>query len=126
MKIHKVDAKGQILGRLATRVSNLLRGKDKVTFVPHQDCGDTVLVYNTKYLQTTGRKAETKIYYRHSGRIGNLKKRQLKDVPMDEALQLAVAGMLPRNKLKSRWLKRLKIFSGELSESKPGDKNSEK
>jgi len=111
---HKINAEGKILGRLAVEVSNLLRGKDKTEFTPQHDIGDQVVVYNTAQIKVTGRKLETKKYYRHSGYIGNLKTTSLKDMKLGDALRLAVRGMLPKNKLRERWLKRLKIYEVEV------------
>ncbi len=116
---HKIDATGEILGRLATKVANLLRGKDKPSFTPNLDCGDQVVVYNTDKITYTGRKAETKKYYRHTGYLGNLKTRKLGDMPMEVAFRDAVYGMLPGNKLRSHWMKRLKLYKNEV----PGHKD---
>jgi len=111
---HKINAEGRILGRLAVEVSNLLRGKDKTEFTPQHDIGDQVAVYNASLIKVTGRKLETKKYYRHSGYIGNLKTTPLKDMNLGDAFRIAVRGMLPKNKLRDRWLKRLKIYDGEV------------
>ena len=111
---HKINAEGKILGRLAVEVSNLLRGKDKTEFTPQHDIGDQVVVYNSSQIKVTGRKLENKRYYRHSGYIGNLKTTPLKDMNLGEAFRLAVRGMLPKNKLRDHWLKRLKIYDAEV------------
>ncbi len=111
---HKINAEGEILGRLAVKVANLLRGKDKPEFNIQNDIGDQVIVYNASKIYVTGRKLENKIYYRHSGYIGNLRSAALKDIKLGDALKIATKGMLPKNKLQSRWLKRLKIYEGEI------------
>jgi len=115
VKTHKIDASGQILGRLATQVANLLRGKDKPDFAYNVDGGDQVVVYNTAKIIVSGRKAETKEYFRHSGYPGNEKIKSYGQMKPDEILYKAVSGMLPQNKLKARWLKRLKLYSGETN-----------
>lgn len=112
---HKINAEGEILGRLAVKVADLLRGKHKVEFTVQSDVGDQVVIYNASNIYVTGRKLENKKYYRHSGYIGNLKTAALKDIKLGNALKLAVSGMLPKNKLRSRWLKRLKIYEGEIA-----------
>lgn len=114
----KIDAKGQALGRLATQVANLLRGKDKVSFVPNVDVGDFVTIYNFEDIKFTGRKLEQKKYATHSGYAGGLKIRSLKEIKDKNPnfiLIHAVKGMLPKNKLQNNWLKRLKIYSGEIN-----------
>ena len=111
---HKINAKGQILGRLATQVAVLLRGKNKVTFAPNIDDGDQVVVYNVDGIIVTGRKLETKKYYTHSGYLGSIKEKSLSQIPMTEAFYKAVNGMLPANKLRSRYLKRLKLYAGDV------------
>lgn len=111
---HKINADGKVLGRLATEVANLLRGKNKVEFAPHLDCGDQVVVYNVDSIRVTGRKLETKTYFRHSGYLGNMKTKTLSQVPMTEAFYAAVRGMLPDNKLRAKWLKRLKLYANDV------------
>jgi len=113
---HLVDAKNQILGRLATRIANLLIGKNKPYFVSHLDCGDYVVVVNTAQVKVSGRKAQQKKYYRYSGYPGGLKEttfsqQMIKDPT--KVIRHAVAGMLPKNKLRDKRLARLKIFVGE-------------
>ncbi|MCX6806920.1 MAG: 50S ribosomal protein L13 [Candidatus Berkelbacteria bacterium] len=110
---HLIDAKDQILGRLAVKIAKLLRGKDKPIFVPYLDLGDYVVVTNVAHIRFTGRKLEQKFYYSHSGYPGGLQKTSLKHLYKErpeEVLQRAVSGMLPNNRLKSLWLKRLYIF----------------
>ncbi|MCP6718111.1 MAG: 50S ribosomal protein L13 [Patescibacteria group bacterium] len=111
-KIHTIDAKNKVLGRLATRIALLLRGKHKPDFFPYKDIGDIVVIKNVSKMKITGRKMEQKKYYRHSGYMGGLKtiplKRLFKEKP-DEVLRKAVSGMLPKNKLRSEQLKRLRF-----------------
>ncbi len=110
-----VDAAGQTLGRLATQIATLLRGKHKPTFTPNLDGGDFVIVINAEKVRLTGRKAEQKIYYRHSGYPGGIKaipfQRMLAQHP-DRILRFAVKGMLPKTRLGRRQLKKLKIYAG--------------
>ena len=109
---HVIDATGQPLGRLAVRVAVLLRGKDKVDFRPHENRGDEVVVKNTKHMKFTGKKFKQKIYYRHSGYMGGLKGQPLSDLfgnRPTEVLRRAVWGMLPKNRLRNKAIKRLTI-----------------
>jgi len=111
-----VDASTMPLGKLAVIVADKLMGKSKVTFTPHTDNGDFVVVINAKKIQVTGNKMTNKHYYRHSGYPGNLKDLTLAEViEKDPTLVVsqAVAGMLPKNKLQPDRLGRLKIFAGE-------------
>jgi large subunit ribosomal protein L13 len=110
-----VDAEGQNLGRLATRIADQLRGKNKPQFTPHVDTGDFVVVVNAEKIAVTGKKLDEKVYYRHSGYPGGLKQRTLReqlDRRPTEVLRLAVKGMLPKNKLAARQLTKLKIYAG--------------
>jgi large subunit ribosomal protein L13 len=111
-----VDAKDQTLGRLATQIAVLLRGKHKPTFAPHVDGGDFVIVINCEKIHVTGNKLDEKIYYRHSQYPGGLKSRtlrqQLEKFP-DRVIYEAVRGMLPKNKLGRKMIKKLKIYTGE-------------
>ena len=110
-----VDAEGQNLGRLATRIADTLRGKNKPQFTPHVDTGDFVVVVNAEKITVTGKKLDEKIYYRHSGYPGGLKQRTLReqlDRRPTEVLRTAVKGMLPKNKLAARQLTKLKIYAG--------------
>ena len=110
------DAKDQILGRLCTEIANTLRGKNKPQYDPAQDLGDHVVVINASQIAVTGKKMAQKKYYRHSGYLGNLKEETLADVMKKDpskAILRAVYGMLPDNKLKKLWLKRLYIFNDE-------------
>ena len=110
-KTHTIDAAGQSLGRLAVQVAVLLRGKNKPDFFPNKDMGEFVIVKNVDKIKFTGRKLEQKKYYRHSGYLGSLKETSLKNLFQknpDEVLRKAVWGMLPKNKLRSIQIKRLK------------------
>jgi large subunit ribosomal protein L13 len=109
---HHIDATGKTLGRLATEVAVLLRGKGKIGFVLNQDLGDFVTVSNADKIIVTGRKADQKMYYRHSGVLGNLKEISYKTMHAthpERILELAVKGMLPVNRLRQEWMKRLTI-----------------
>jgi len=109
---HTIDATGKVLGRLATQIAVLLRGKHKPNFVPYQDIGDFVIVKNVAKLKITGKKMEQKKYYHHSGFLGGLKEVPLKNLfktAPDEVLRKAVFGMLPKNKLRIKQIKRLKF-----------------
>src|SRR5437867_478926 len=110
-----VDADGQTLGRLATRIADTLRGKRKAQFTPHIDTGDFVVVVNAEKIAVTGKKRTDKIYYRHSGYPGGLRERTLGEELArrpTEVLRKAVKGMLPRNRLARRQLTKLKIYAG--------------
>jgi large subunit ribosomal protein L13 len=110
-----VDADARILGRLATQIADVLRGKGKPQYTPHVDSGDFVVVVNAEKVRVTGKKLDQKIYYRHSGYPGGLKERtlaeQLERRP-EEVLRRAVKGMLPRNRLAAAQLRKLKIYAG--------------
>ena len=109
---HTIDATEKVLGRLATEIAILLRGKHKRDFVPHKEMGDFVIVKNIKKIKITGKKMEQKKYRRHSGYMGGLKEIPMKTVfkkDPGEVLRKAVYGMLPKNKLRDRWIKRLKF-----------------
>ena len=110
-----VDADGQTLGRLATEIADVLRGKHKPVYTPHVDTGDFVVVVNAEKVRVTGKKLEQKIYYRHSGYPGGLRERtlaeQLERRP-EEVIRRAVRGMLPKNKLAAAQLRKLKIYAG--------------
>jgi len=114
---HKLDAQGQVLGRIATQAAQLLIGKGKVTYSPHVDGGDIVVVINAAGVTVKGNsKPQQKMDFRHSGYIGGTTftpyDRLLKERP-DRAVQLAVHGMLPKNKLRARMMTRLKIYKSE-------------
>jgi len=112
---HLVNAEDQILGRLATQVAVLLRGKHKTIFTPHVDCGDGVIVINAEKIRVTGTKLDTKTYQSYSGYPGGLKReplRRLLERRPTEVLQRAVVGMLPKNPIGRRAAKRLRIYAG--------------
>src|SRR6266513_1353028 len=110
-----VDAEGQTLGRLATRIADTLRGKGKPAYTPHVDTGDFVVVVNAEKIHVTGNKLDQKRYYRHSGYPGGLRSRSLRD-QLDrrptEVLRVAVKGMLPKNRLARQQITKLKIYDG--------------
>lgn len=110
-----VNAEGIVLGRLATKIANVLRGKDIPSYTPFFDNGDFVIVINAERIKLTGNKEDQKTYYRHSGWMGGIKettyKKMLKDHP-ERILKAAVKGMLPKNKLNRKIIKKLKIYSG--------------
>ena len=110
-----VDASGQTLGRLASEVAQIIRGKHKPTFSPAVDVGDYVVVVNAEKIHVTGRKLDQKMYYRHSGYPGGLKEltlgRMLEEHPT-RVIKLAVRGMLPKNKLGRKMIKKLKVYAG--------------
>lgn len=111
-----IDAKNQILGRLAVKIANVLRGKLKKNFKPNQDVGDFVIVINAKDVKVTGKKKENKIYFRHTQYPGGLKKETFKELlerKPEEIIKRAVKGMLPKNKLTKNFMKRLKIYRDE-------------
>lgn len=111
-KTHTIDATGKSLGRLASQISILLRGKHKTGFVPYKEMGDFVVVKNIKNIKLTGSKLKKKKYYRHSGYLGGLKEIPLGKVFKNnpgEVLRKAVLGMLPKNKLRAKQIKKLKI-----------------
>ncbi len=110
-----VDADGETLGRLATRVADALRGKRKPVYTPHIDTGDFVVVVNAEKIRVTGNKLEQKIYWRHSGYPGGIKSRTLAEMldrRPEEVIRKAVKGMLPRNRLARRQLTKLKVYAG--------------
>ena len=110
-----VDAEGQTLGRLATRIADTLRGKRKPEYTPHVDTGDFVVVVNAEKVAVTGKKLEQKMYYRHSGYPGGLRARPLGDELArrpTEVVRKAVKGMLPRNRLARQQLTKLKVYAG--------------
>jgi large subunit ribosomal protein L13 len=111
---HIIDAEGKILGRLATEVANILRGKNKPMFVSHMDCGDHVVVINASKIAMTGNKMEDKAYYHYSGFPGGMKTTTVKDLVISRPamiIESAVKGMLPKNKLQNEWMKRLHVYS---------------
>jgi large subunit ribosomal protein L13 len=110
-----VDASGKTVGRLATRIADVLRGKAKPQFTPHTDSGDFVVVINADKMVFTGNKLSDKKYYKHSGYVGGLKERtagELMDKNASEVLMKAVKGMLPKNSLGRQQLTKLRVFNG--------------
>ncbi|MGB9403289.1 MAG: 50S ribosomal protein L13 [Candidatus Acidiferrales bacterium] len=111
-----IDANGQVLGRLATRVASLLIGKDKPTYTPYLDCGDHVVVINAERVRLTGNKIDQKVYRHHSGYPGGLKEitiRRVMQNKADDVIREAVLGMLPKNKLRARRARKLRIYVGD-------------
>ena len=114
-KWHIVDANGKPLGRLASHIAAILRGKHKPTFTPHMDMGDNVIVVNAEKVMLTGRKAEQKEYYRHSGYPGGIKVTAFSDMlksKPESVINIAVKGMLPHNRLGRVMIKHLKVYRG--------------
>ena len=110
-----IDATGKTLGRVSRDIAVVLQGKDKPTFTPHVITGDHVVVLNADKVQVTGRKLLQKMYYRHSGYVGNLKTMMLRDMLQlhpERVIQLAVKGMLPRNHQGRQMLRRLRVYVG--------------
>ena len=110
-----VDADGETLGRLATRIADTLRGKRKPQYAPHVDTGDFVIVVNCERIRVTGNKLEQKIYYRHSGYPGGIKQRTLAEQLArrpEEVIRHAVRGMLPKNRIGRAQLRKLKVYAG--------------
>ncbi len=112
-----VDAEGKTLGRLATQIASVLRGKHKPQYTPHEDVGDFVIVVNAEKVHVTGRKLDQKVYYRHSGYPGGIRgitlRRQL-DLHPERVIEHAVKGMLPRGPLGRRVFKKLKVYAGPM------------
>ena len=114
-KWYVIDADGVMLGRLASHVALMLRGKHKPTFTPHVDTGDYIIVVNTDKIAMTGRKLDQKIYYHHSGYPGGLKETKYRDLLANKsefALKKAVRGMLPKGPLGNKMFKKLKVYAG--------------
>ena len=110
-----VDAEGKTLGRLASEVAHRLRGKHKPEFTPHVDTGDYIVIVNAEKVAVTGKKLSDKIYYRHTGYIGNLKETPLKDLLAkhpERVIETAVKGMLPKNPLGRAMYRKLKVYAG--------------
>ena len=114
-KWHLIDARGQVLGRLASEVANILRGKNKPIFTPHVDTGDYVVIVNAASIRLTGNKLKDKVYYHHTGYPGGIKSitaDELMEKNPTELINNAVKGMLPKNKLSRQIIKKLKIYAG--------------
>ena len=115
-KWHIVDAEGQILGRMATQVARLLMGKHKPMFARNMDVGDSVVVINADKVRFTGNKEKKKVYYRHTGYPGGLKTTSLETMMQkspEKVVMHAVKGMLPKNRLQARMMKRLRVYVGD-------------
>ena len=113
---HVIDASGKVLGKLATQVAGLLMGKHKPTFCRHLDMGDFVVVINAEKVSVTGNKAKQKLYYRHSGYPGGLKSVSLEGMMQTHptrVIEQAVKGMLPRNRLGTKMIKKLRVYVGD-------------
>ena len=114
-KWYVVDATGYTLGRLASEVAKVLRGKNKPIFTPHMDCGDYVIVVNAEKIKVTGKKLDQKIYYNHSDYVGGMKEMTLKeklDKKPESVIELAVKGMLPKGPLGRAMIKKLFVYAG--------------
>ena len=114
-KWYVVDARGQTLGRLSSQIARVLTGKNKPTYAPHVDTGDFVIVVNAEKVVLTGRKEDEKVYHRHSGKPGSLKTEtagELRARRPTAMIERAVKGMLPKNKLGRRQLRKLKVYVG--------------
>ena len=110
-----LDAEGRTLGEVAVEAATILRGKHKPTFTPHADCGDSVIVINASKIVLTGNKLNDKIYYHHTGYVGNMKAVKygtLMKTKPEFVVEKAVKGMLPKNKLGKQMLKKLRVFKG--------------
>ena len=114
-KWYVVDAEGKTLGRLASEVANVLRGKNKPTYTPHIDTGDYVIVVNAEKIQVTGKKLDQKIYYHHSEYVGGMKEATLREMMQNKpefVITHAVKGMLPKGSLGRQMLKKLHVYAG--------------
>lgn len=114
-KWYVVDATGYTLGRLASEVAKVLRGKNKPIFTPHMDCGDYVIIVNAEKVKVTGRKLDQKIYYRHSAYVGGMKETTLREMMAkkpEKVVELAVKGMLPKGPLGNSMIKKLHVYAG--------------
>ncbi len=114
-KWYVVDAADYTLGRLASQVAAILRGKNKPTFTPHMDCGDNVIVINASKIRVSGKKLDQKVYYNHSGYVGGMKETTLKEMlakKPERVVELAVKGMLPKGPLGRKMYKKLHVYAG--------------
>jgi len=115
-KWYIIDAKDKVLGRMSTVIADKLRGKDKPIFSPHMDCGDFIIVINADKIKLTGNKMKGKMYARHSGYPGGFKEQSAEDLLSKKPtrlVELSVRGMLPRNRLRSKFMDKLKLYAGE-------------
>jgi len=119
--LHTIDASGKILGRLASEVAVILMGKNKPDFLPYKLSDNKVVVYNVSQIVLSGKKKENKIYYRHSGYLGGIRSLTFREIfeknPVDP-FKRAVYRMLPKNKLRDKMIKNLKLYAGEYKEQK--------
>lgn len=114
-KWYVVDAEGQTLGRLASEVAKVLRGKNKPIYTPHIDCGDNVIVINAEKIVVSGKKLDQKVYYHHSDYVGGMKEQTLREKlnkKPEEVIELAVKGMLPKGPLGRQMYKKLYVYAG--------------
>ena len=114
-KWYVVDAEGQTLGRLASEVAKVLRGKNKPIYTPHMDCGDYVVIVNADKIVVTGKKLDQKIYYHHSGFVGGMKETTLREMLQkkpEQVVELAVKGMLPKGPLGRQMYTKLHVYAG--------------
>ena len=114
-KWYVVDAEGMTLGRLASEVAKVLRGKNKPIFTPHMDTGDYVIIVNAEKVKVTGKKLDQKVYYHHSGYVGGLKETTLKEKlakKPEQVIELAVKGMLPKGPLGRQMYRKLFVYAG--------------
>ena len=110
-----IDGQGKILGRMATEIARVLRGKHKPTFTPNQDTGDFVIVINARGVKLTGAKLQDKVYYRHTEFPGGIRERtagEMLQIKPEELIRLAVRGMLPKNRLSRKLVTKLKVYAG--------------
>ena len=114
--MYVIDASNKTLGRLATKVAHILRGKHKATYTPHVDCGDFVIITNASKINLTGNKLNDKIYYNHSGYTGGLRERtarEMKENYSEEMIERAVKGMLPKGRLGRQMYRKLFVYAGD-------------
>lgn len=114
--IYKIDASNKRLGRIASEIATILRGKNKPDFLPYKLSNNKVIVFNTSKIVVSGKKYQNKKYYRHSGYPGGIRERSYKEIfekDSNEPLKIAVYGMLPKNKLRDKMIKNLKLYAGE-------------
>ena len=114
-KWYVVDATGYTLGRLASEIASILRGKNKPVYTPHMDCGDYVIVVNAEHVKVTGKKLAQKVYYNHSDYVGGMKETTLKEMMAkkpEKVMELAVRGMLPKGPLGRSMIKKLHVYAG--------------
>ena len=118
-KIQTIDASGQVLGRLATQIAVILRGKQKIGWLPHLEPKNKAVVFNTDKIKVTGKKMKQKLYIHHTGYLGSLKKESLAAAFERDSrvvLREAVYGMLPKNKTRDKTIKNLKLYKGEMTQ----------